>query len=219
VFNLKVKLIRLIFRTIHELQESLSAKSRLIEQKDVELKEKDKEIEQLIRDFLKVQDEAKSFSSQLRQLEEALGNHSSNSHSSLATHKRDSINSKHAGSGGTLQPKSLISSLLITPNINKSRARSCCLQTSNNLACCTDLNNYATSYESRTDKNQENNCCLDEQERLKHQLAQNFKENEFIFERGKTQTQNILDNLKLSLNEIELLTANNIFQITNLSKS
>ena len=200
------------------MQESLSDKSRLIEQKDMELKEKDKEIEQLIRDFLRVQEEAKSFSSQLRQLEEALGHHSSSSHSTSTIQKRDSTHSKHSSTMSTLQPKSLISSLLITPNINKSRARSCCLQSSNDSACCKDSMNYA-SFESKMEKNHENNCCLDEQERLKHQLAQNFKENEFIFERGKTQTQNILDNLKLSLNEIELLTANNIFQITNLSKS
>lgn len=88
-----------------------------------------------------------------------------------------------------------VSSLLITPTIRKS-------------ACLTTEQCIASSSTA---------VALDEPTRLREILAKNFEERYQNLERSKQQTRNIIESLKLNLNDIELMTANNIFKITSLS--
>lgn len=84
------------------------------------------------------------------------------------------------------------SSLLITPNIRKPG------------------NCYSESLE-----NQNESILRDEQMRARETLAKSFQDKLMSLERSKIQTKNIIESLKLNLNDIELLTANNIFKITS----
>lgn len=88
---------------------------------------------------------------------------------------------------------SSISSLLITPTIRKS--------------VCSSVMSEAMECSS----------YLDEQTRMREVLARNFEERFHNLERSKQQTRNVIESLKLNLNDIELMTANNIFKITSFS--
>ena len=108
----------------------------------------------------------------------------------------------------TLQPKSLISSMLFTPTIRKSAI-------------------YANSEVKFGEKSvwqggAGGGCCggaiTEQQNMFKESITKNFQENLYNLERSKVQTQNVIDNLRTSLSEIEILTANNIFKITSINQ-
>lgn len=88
-----------------------------------------------------------------------------------------------------------ISSLLITPNIRKPIGTFC--------------------HESLEIPNE--SILRDEQMRARESLAKSFQDKLINLERSKIQTKNILESLKLNLNDIELLTANNIYKITSIT--
>lgn len=81
-----------------------------------------------------------------------------------------------------------ISSLLITPSIRKSH------MIIESECCSTSL--------------------MDEPSKMRELLARNFEERYQNLERSKQQTRNVIESLELNLNDIELMTANNIFKIT-----
>ena len=105
----------------------------------------------------------------------------------------------------TLQPKSLISSLLFTPSIRKSAS-----YTNSDTAKFVEKNAWSGAGVPT--------CCTDQQNMFKESITKNFQENLNNLERSKVQTQNVIDNLRTSLSEIEILTANNIFKITSMNK-
>lgn len=107
-----------------------------------------------------------------------------------------------------LQPKSLISSLLITPTLRKS----------NNVLESTEWakqQSTATSKLSCSQSEPRIDYC-DKHNRFKEKLCRNFHENMCNLERSKLQTQSYIDSLRSSLSEIEIMTANNIFKLTNM---
>lgn len=93
-------------------------------------------------------------------------------------------------------PKTLVSSLLITPSIKKSSS---------------NLIDYCSG------KKKLENAHLEEQNRLRKTLMANFDDRMRNLEKSKMQTKHMIDSLKLNLNDIELKTANNIFKITSQS--
>lgn len=90
------------------------------------------------------------------------------------------------------QTNQAVSSLLITPNIRK-----------------------PGNYYNECLENQNESILRDEQMRAREALAKSFQDKLMSLERSKIQTKNIIESLKLNLNDIELLTANNIFKITS----
>lgn len=98
--------------------------------------------------------------------------------------------------------KQPVSSLLITPTIRKSIG-----------------NSYVESLDTQfiPKENISNSVLNDEHNRAKESLAKSFQDKLLSLERSKIQTKNILESLKLNLNDIELLTANNIFKITSIT--
>ena len=117
--------------------------------------------------------------------------------------------------------KSLLNSLLITPSLKKAYSNNLVgiLPTKENTF--TYDNNYTTRSRSHTpvklDKlNERTNMILDEQERYKETLMKKFSEKVSNLDQTKQQTKTSIDSLRSNLNEIELLTANNIFKITSI---
>ena len=117
----------------------------------------------------------------------------------------------------TLQPRSLISSMLITPNLRKSylnQTQSVLVQQQSVKHNQNDQNFYKIVNSDVL--NEKTNQILDEQNRFKESLFQNFQEKLINLQKSKAQTQNLIDSLRTNLNEIEVLTANNIFKITSI---
>lgn len=103
-----------------------------------------------------------------------------------------------------IQPKAQISSLLITPTIRKSIGS----HFYDSIGSQTQTQNTVNEISGSQ--------MLDEQNRIKECLAKNFQDKLLNLEKSKLQTKSIIEGLKLNLNDIELMTANNIFKITSI---
>lgn len=115
----------------------------------------------------------------------------------------------------TMQPKSLISSLLFTPTIRKSAIFA------NNELKYADKNVWHGVGGSNCGGGNggvSGGTITEQQNMFKESITKNFQENLYNLERSKVQTQNVIDNLRTNLSEIEILTANNIFKITSMNQ-
>ena len=99
---------------------------------------------------------------------------------------------------GTLQDKNLISSLLIIPKIKKS----------SNMSSMNSIN-----FKSSSNENAES-AFSDEQILFKEKLTTNFNENLSHLEKSKAQTNNLIENLKSSLNQVESFN-NHVLRLSN----
>ena len=99
---------------------------------------------------------------------------------------------------GTLQDKNLISSLLIIPKIKKS----------SNMSSMNSIN-----FKSSSNENAES-AFSDEQILFKEKLTINFNENLSHLEKSKAQTNNLIENLKSSLNQVESFN-NHVLRLSN----
>ena len=124
--------------------------------------------------------------------------------------------------------KTLLNTLLITPSLRKAY--------SNNLVDILDPNmqghhhyqlkenSYNSAHKNEvpvkiltTDKlNEKTNLIIEEQSRYKENILRKFSEKMTSLDKSKSQTKTSIDSLKSNLNEIEKLTANNIFKITSI---
>ena len=121
------------------------------------------------------------------------------------------------------QTKNLLGSLLITPTIRKSY--------SSNLVDLYETNQHMKENRSELgsfqkaqqhkqppniDKlNEKTNLMLDEQGSYKESLLKKFSDKLSSLDKSKHQTKSTIDSLRANLNDIELMTANNIFKITS----
>jgi hypothetical protein len=110
---------------------------------------------------------------------------------------------------GTYQDKNLISSLLIIPKIKKSSSS---IHTNTFIDEISSLNSI--NLKSSSNENAES-AFSDEQIIFKEKLTSNFKENLSNLEKSKLQTQNLIENLKLNLNEVENFTHSHILRLSN----
>lgn len=117
--------------------------------------------------------------------------------------------------------KTLLNTLLVTPSLRKAY--------SNNLVDILNPNQKVQSKENSyrmadmpvkiltTDKlNEKTNLIIEEQSRYKENILRKFSEKMTYLDKSKSQTKTSIDSLKSNLNEIEKLTANNIFKITSI---
>ncbi|CAF0968252.1 unnamed protein product [Brachionus calyciflorus] len=179
------------YKQIQDLEEKLKEKKKLIDELSEKLEKKNQEFENLNHNFLSNQEEMRLFKIKLKNFEE------------IIKEQNDQINiHEKVTSSNQVIPKLPISSLLITPTIRKSIGQS-----------------YIESLDSNIPPNETiSNCFLgDEHNRAKESLEKSFQDKLMSLERSKIQTKNILESLKLNLNDIELLTANNIYKITSIT--
>ena len=106
-----------------------------------------------------------------------------------------------------LQPKSLISSLLFTPTLRRSAS-----------SAGANIHEPAHRCGGKSVNWADIPGHTDQQVMFKETISKNFQENLNNLERTKIQPQNIIDNLRTSLSEIEIFTANNIFKLTSMNQ-
>ena len=108
-----------------------------------------------------------------------------------------------------LQPKSLISSMLFTPTLRRSASTVGSNTHESALrqhGCGTKSVNWSDGV-----------TATDQQIMFKETITKNFQNNLHNLEKSKMQTQNVIDNLRTNLSEIEIFTANNIFKLTSMN--
>ena len=129
------------------------------------------------------------------------------SNANLINEQHTHHHSQYAGSN--LHPKSLISSMLFTPTLRRS--------TSSAGASVHEAPHRNGCGGGKTVNWSDGIGATDQQIMFKETITKNFQDNLSNLEKSKIQTQNVIDNLRTSLSEIEIFTANNIFKLTSMT--
>lgn len=182
------------------MEEELNNKKKYIKDLENKMTKKNQELERLNQDFLNSQEETKTFKVKLKNLEEILREQNE----SLSENIKANLQTTNIPLN-----KNAISNLLITPTIRKSIGSS--------IMDSIENTHQHHHHQHQTEVINTPNPLIDEQNRIKECLAKNFQDKLLNLEKSKMQTKNILESLKLNLNDIELMTANNIFKITSIN--
>jgi len=209
------------------LQTDLKAKSSYIEELENCLMDKNRELNLLNQAFQKNQEETRQFKKQLSELEEATRNNAQteNDLQQFLNNNFDAesdylVDTKPPFQAQPPSTKTMLNQLLITPSLRKAYSSNLVGLLETPIAVSKEnhlqLNDPATKLVAPDKLQERTNRLLGEQETYKHELLMRCSEKMANLDASKQQTRCSIDQLRANLQEIELMTANNIFKITGM---